>query len=158
MVTIVTKAQGPRPEDVRMREILRRNQGTITRIADHITAGGYSARKAPKPAPEASGLIISTGAASRPDTTAAAPSVRISVNGRVCIVDGNTGYQLHHLGTLQRRGGEEVFVLATDANGFIAPVAPEIAAPLGTLDGTRLSPSYGEDELAAEIGVRLGIG
>ncbi|HQT73578.1 MAG: hypothetical protein B7Z59_06010 [Acidiphilium sp. 37-67-22] len=157
MVNIYTKRDGPRPEDARIRKVLQENRATITRIADHITAGGYSARKAPKPAPQARGLIISTGGASRPEAEAAAPAVRISVNGRVCIVDGNSGYQLHHVGNVVRRGGEEVFVLASAANGFIAPAAPEIVESLADLDGMRLDPEQGEDELAGEVGVRLGI-
>lgn len=156
MVEIISKPGGPRREDVQVKRLIEENRATITRIADQISGGGYSAGKAPKPKPQPKGLIIHVGGGA---TTAAEPkpTIRVSLNGRVVAVDENSGRQLHHIGELRRRDGAEVFVLATKANQFFAPVDDGIAAALADLDGSRLRPDYGEDELAAEIGARLGM-
>ncbi len=156
MVEIISKPGGPRREDVQVKRLIEENRSTIARIADQISGGGYSASKAPRPKPQPKGLIIHVGSG----TTAVSetkPTIRISLNGRVIAVDENSGRQLHHIGELRRRDGAEVFVLATKANQFFAPVDDDIAAALADLDGGRLRPDYGEDELAAEIGGRLGM-
>jgi len=50
-----------------------------------------------------------------------------------------------------------VFVLATKANQYFSPVDEDIAAALADLDGRRLAPGHGEEQLAADIGNRLGM-
>jgi hypothetical protein len=46
MVDIFSRRDGPRPEDARIRRLIEDNRATIDRIADHISNGAYSARKA----------------------------------------------------------------------------------------------------------------
>lgn len=155
MVEIISKRDGPRREDVQVKRLVEQNRATITRLADQISSGGYSARKAPREAPKAQGLIfhqVTAGSpAAEPD-----PHVRISLNGRVVIVDQNCGKQLHHIGEIRSKNGLEVFVLATRANGFFSPVNDEIAEALVELDGTTIEASGSEEQLAVAIGARLG--
>lgn len=156
MVEIISRRDGPRPEDARLRQVLQQNRGTIERLADHLSMGAYSASKAPKPVPQAEGrtiVHIGTGAPARNDVHA---NVRVSLNGRVIAVDDGSGRQLHHLGDIRRRGAANVFVLATRPNGFFAPLADEVAAPLADLDGLSLEGASSEDALAEEIARRLG--
>lgn len=62
MVDIFSKRDGPRLEDVRAKRLLSENAGTIRKLADQISSGGYSrmqaeqARRKEKPKPD--GLII----------------------------------------------------------------------------------------------------
>ena len=59
---IFSKRDGPRPEDVKARKLLQENAGTIRRLADTISNGGFTrmraeqARRNETPQPE--GLII----------------------------------------------------------------------------------------------------
>lgn len=155
MVEIISKRDGPRREDVQVKRLIEQNRATITRIADQISSGAYSARKAPREAPKAQGLIfhhVSGG----PPPADMHPQVRISLNGRVVVVDQNSGKQLHHIGEVRRKDGAEAFVLATKANGFFSPVDAAIATALAELDGTRVDAAGGEEQFAAAIGARLG--
>lgn len=156
MVDIISKRDGPRREDVPLKRLIEQNRSTIVRLADHLSGGTYSASKQPRQKPQAEGLIIHVGGGS-PVAAEADPSIRISVNGRVVSVDGNTGRQLHHIGDVRNRGGEQVFVLATKQNGFFSPVDDAIAQALAGLDGSRLTDTYTEEQLAADIGVKLEI-
>jgi hypothetical protein len=79
------------------------------------------------------------------------------LNGRVISVDRNTSRQLHHIGDVRNRSGEQVFVLATKQNGYFSPVDETIAQALAGLDGSRLAATYTEEQLAADIGLKLGI-
>lgn len=156
MVDIISKRDGSRREDVPIKQFISQNSALITRLADQFSGGTYSASKKPKAAPQAEGLIIHVG--SSPKTADdVRPTVRVSRNGRVIVVDSNSSRQLHHIGDLRRRDGVDVFVLATRENGFIAPVDPDIAEALSEIDGTRLDATLNEDLLAADIGTRLGI-
>jgi hypothetical protein len=156
MVEIISKRDSPRREDAELRKMLTENRATITRIADHISAGAYSARKAPKQAPKASGLIFHD--LSSPASAAEArPQVRVSLNGRVILVDENTSRQMHHIGEIRARDGVEFFALATKENGFFAPVDDDIALALRELDHIELSGPDAEEQLAAQIGEKLGI-
>ncbi|MGX5799773.1 hypothetical protein ACWGS9_00830 [Bradyrhizobium sp. Arg314] len=156
MVEIISKRDGSRREDAAIKRLIEQNRATITRLADHISGGSYSAGKTAKPKPEAKGLIIHSVGSARP-TADANPRVRISLNGRVIAVDENSGRQLHHIGDLRRRDGTDVFVLATKVNQYFSPVDEDIAAALADLDGGRLGADYGEEQLAADIGNRLGM-
>jgi hypothetical protein len=156
MVEIVSKRSGPRPEDDRARRLIEANRPTIEKLADRLSGGAWSARRQPKPEPQAEGLIIHTARASTP-TAPPRPFVRIAVNGRVSMVDTNTGRQMHHLGDIRRADGGQRFRLATRANGFFSPVDPEIAAALADLDGHRLDGADAERRLIETIGARLAI-
>ena len=156
MVEIISRRDGPRREDVQVKRLIEQNRPTIERIADQISGGGYSASRKPRQQPKAEGLIIHVGGA-RPAAAEANPSIRVTMNGRVISVDRNTGRQLHHIGDIRHRDGEQVFVLATKQNGFFAPVDDSVAEALIELDGSRLDAARTEEQLAAEIGERLGI-
>jgi len=156
MVEIISKRDGPRREDVQVKRLIEQNRSTITRIADQISGGGYSASRQPRQQPKAEGLIIHVGG-SAATTTEASPSIRVTMNGRVISKDQNTGRQLHHIGDVRNRNGEQVFVLATKDNGFFSPVDDAIAEALTELDGSRLTATYTEEQLAADISAKLGI-
>ncbi|PRH84879.1 hypothetical protein C5L14_25465 [Labrys okinawensis] len=154
MVEIISKRDGPRREDAAFRRLLSENRSTITRLADQFSAGAYSASKAAKPKPQPQGLIfhdMGTGAPPREPL----PRIRVSLNGRVIVVDENTSRQLHHLGQVTARDGSETFVLATSENGFFAPLDEPIATRLADLDNQTLSGDRMEEWLVAEIGRRL---
>ena len=156
MIEIISKRDGPRREDVQVKRLIEQNRPTIERIADQISGGGYSASRKPRQQPKAEGLIIHVGGGS-PVAAEASPSIRVTMNGRVISVDRNTGRQLHHIGDIRQRGGEQVFVLATKQNGFFAPVDDSVAQPLVELDGLRLDATLTEEQLAADIAEKLGI-
>ena len=159
MVEIFSRGDGPRPQDVRLKAFLDQNRATIAKIADHLSLGRYSAgKKANAPAPEPGEKTIIhavAGLDSRP-TRESRPVVRATVNGRVVVVDDNSGRQLHHLGEIRRRANEVVFVLACSENGFSAPLSDEILEQLADLDRALLAPDGGEDALVGEIASRLG--
>jgi hypothetical protein len=158
MAEIVSKRSGPRAEDVRARALIEKNRDTITRLADQFSGGAYLAARRAAEAPterQGSGLIVSDLGASQRSATPR-PYVRISPNRRVAVVDMETSRQMHHLGELRRIGGSIRFVLATEANGFFAPLDADIAERLGALDGVALGTGRSEAALAAEIGELLG--
>ncbi len=159
MVEIISRRDGPRPEDQRVKSLVQNNRGTIAKIADHLTMGGYSASKAANaapapPAPEKT-IVHFLGDTSAP-TREPQPTVRATLNGRVIVVDDNSGRQLHHLGEIRRRDGVIRFLLATAQNHFSAPASVEIVAALEDLDAAELAPDGGEEALVAEIAERLG--
>ncbi|MBA1142959.1 hypothetical protein [Mesorhizobium neociceri] len=156
MVEIISKRDGPRREDVQVKRLIEQNRSTIVRLADQISGGGYSASRKPRQQPKAEGLIIHVGG-SAATAAEASPSIRVTMNGRVISKDQNTGRQLHHIGDVRNRNGEQIFVLATKQNGFFSPVDEIIAEALAGLDGSRLTATYTEEQLAADIGAKLGI-
>ncbi|WP_287097219.1 hypothetical protein [Mesorhizobium sp.] len=156
MVEIISKRDGPRREDVQVKRLIEQNRSTIVRLADQISGGGYSASRKPRQQPKAEGLIIHVGG-SAAHVAEAKPSIHVTMNGRVISKDQNTGRQLHHIGDIRNRGGDQTFVLATKQNGFFSPVDEIIAEALADLDGSRLASTYTEEQLAADIGAKLGI-
>lgn len=156
MVEIISKRDGPRREDVQVKRLIEENRSTIVRLADQISGGGYSASRKARQQPKAEGLIIHVGVGAA-TVTEAKPSIRVTMNGRVISKDQNTGRQLHHIGEVRNRNGDQIFVLATKQNGFFSPVDETIAGALADLDGFMLTANYTEDQLAADIGAKLGI-
>ncbi|MBZ9733542.1 hypothetical protein LB534_02810 [Mesorhizobium sp. CA18] len=156
MVEIISKRDGPRREDAQVKRLIEQNRSTIVRLADQLSAGGYSASKQPRQKPKAQGLIFHVGGATG-SVAEANPSVHVSLNGRVISKDQDTGRQLHHIGDIRDRGGEHIFVLATKQNGYFAPVDEAVAAKLAEMDGRRLTATYSEEQLATDIGAKLGI-
>jgi len=155
---ILSRLSATRPEDQRAKEHLRRNWGTIEKLADTLSGGKYSQDKARKaaPPPQAQGLIIVDQAPPRrPDE--AAPYLRVSLNGRVVIADSNTGVQLAFLGEIKRFNGERCFFIATAENGYITPLKPEIADKISDLAQRTINRAYTEDQLADDIKARLEI-
>ncbi|TVQ53455.1 MAG: hypothetical protein EA355_13350 [Rhodobacteraceae bacterium] len=158
MVEILSRRDGPRREDAAARHAIKSNWGTIEKLADQISQGGYSASKRAArsaDAPRAEGKVICDMGAPRP-AAEPAPYVRVSPNRRVVVVDYETGRQMHHLGEIRRRDGEWRFTLATRANGFFAPVDTDVAGKLAALDGAALGADRDEAALAAEIASLLG--
>jgi hypothetical protein len=156
MVEIIVKRDGPRREDVPLKRMLHENRATITRLADHLSNGQYSASKAQQEKPQAEGRIIIVGGGEAASTEVCA-RVRATRNGRVVAVDENSGKQLHHIGQIARKNNETLFLLVTKANGFFAPVDDEIAVRLSDLDGRPVLSESDEAEIVAEIGLRLGM-
>ncbi|MER8753177.1 hypothetical protein NKH57_28775 [Mesorhizobium sp. M1050] len=156
MVEIFSKRDGPRREDVQVKKLIEQNRSTIVRLADQISGGGYSASRKPRQQPKAEGLIIHVGGSTAP-VAEAKPSIQVTMNGRVISKDQNSGRQLHHIGDVRNRGGDQIFVLATKQNGFFSPVDESIAAALAELDGAHLAATYTEEQLAADIVAKLGI-
>jgi hypothetical protein len=155
---IHSRLNSDRPEDRRAQEHLRRNWGTIEKLADTLSGGKYSADKAKKaaPPPQAAGLIIVDQAARRaPDVPV--PYLRISMNGRVVLADSGTGVQLQFLGQIRRVNGAQRFTLATAENGFISPLDAATAAKLAEIAERVISRDYTEDDLADDIKTRLEI-
>ena len=159
MVEIISRRDGPRPDDVRLKTLIENNRGTITRIADHLSQGGFSASRAAKaatPSPaENHAKVHFVGGGTAP-VRVERPVVRATINGRVVVVDDNSGRQLHHLGEIRRRNDALFFVLATVDNRFPAPAAAEIVEALEDLDAAELAVDGGEEALVEEIARRLG--
>lgn len=153
---IVSRKSGPRPEDEQAKRHLKRNWGTIEKLADTLSGGKYSADKARKadPGPQARGTIFVDQARPRLADDPK-PYLRISPNGRVVMVDSTSGIQMHFIGQLKRIGGETRFVLATTANGFLTPLDPDLCDALADLANIALTRSFTEDDLATAIKVRL---
>lgn len=156
MVDIISKRSGPRAEDERARRLIDANRPTINRLADHLTNGAWSARQRQQKSeePQTAGLVIHTARATT-QTEPPRPFVRLAINGRVSLVDTNTGRQLHHLGDVRRRDGVDAFRLATKENGFFSPVDATIATALADIDGTPVAGRDGERALMDAIGARL---
>ncbi len=158
MVDIISKRDGPRKEDLAARDTIRRNQGTIDRLADHLTGGRLRQRQAASAAakPVAQGLIIHAGKPTDPGPTLT-PYLRISVNGRVVVADETSSRQLHFLGEIRGHGDARRFVLATQGNGFFACVEDELQPLLAELDGWALPDEAAEAALATALNARLGL-
>lgn len=156
---IFSKKSGPRAEDVRARQHLQRNWGTIEKLADTLSGGKYSADKAKRaaPPPQPEGLIIVDQAAPRV-ADEPEPYLRISSNGRVVVADANSGVQVHFLGQLKRIDGAVRFLLASTENGFISPLAADLQIKIEDLAGRVINRDYPEEELARDLKSRLGIG
>ncbi len=157
---IISKRSGPREEDKRAKAHVQQNWGTIEKLADQISGGSYSANKArvsaKKDQPQAKGLIFVDQAA-RPSVDVPDPYLRISPNGRVVLVDKNSGIQLHFLGALKRQSGVVRFHIATKENGFITALDSDIEALILDLADKPLDRSYTEDHLFRDLQGRLSL-
>ncbi|MDL2401128.1 hypothetical protein [Rhizobium mayense] len=156
MVEIFSKRDGPRREDVQVKRLIEQNRGVITKLADQLSNGRYSELRKPKPTPQAEGLIIHIGDGEKPEPHPE-PRVRVTANGRVVAVDIASGRQLRHFGDIRDRRGTKIFILATSANGFIAPLEDDEIRLLADVDGVTIGPSYSNIELASDIGQRIDI-
>jgi hypothetical protein len=161
-VDIISKRSGPREEDKHAKDHLRRNWGTIEKLADQISGGSYSANKARTASigkaaePSRSGRIF-VDQSPRRSTDTPVPYLKISQNGRVVLADRNSGRQLHFLGELKRHNGEISFVIATAANGYITPLDPDLCARIGDLADKVVGRDYTEDDLSGDLTSRLNL-
>lgn len=157
---IFSKRDGPRAEDVKAKRFISENAGTIRKLADQISGGGFTkmqqdqARRREEPKPD--GLIIhDMKAPSKSD--APEPYVKVSLNNRVVLADRSNGRQLHMLGEIRGNSFARRFVLATKANGFFSPLDDEVAQVIAELDEVEISKSFSDTELAKLLSERLGI-
>lgn len=158
MVEIFSKQSGPRREDVAAKRLIEQNRPTIERLANHLSGGDYKARLKPPPPPQPNGFILHDMSGGARAEIPAAPYVRISPNDRVVLVDGETGKQMHYLGEVRDNGPvERKFVLATEDNKFHFPLDEDLCRKLAQIDHKSITDAYSEEDLAAEIGERLGL-
>lgn len=161
MVDIISGRDGPRREDERAKRLINENRATITRLADRLTQGGYSANKAAKaaaaaaPRPEGK-LIHDLSPAGFRSTDSGDLRVKVSLNNRVVAYDSGSGRQLHLLGEIRRQDGVRYFSLAVTANGFMSSLPPDVLEPIEELDGQIIDAACPEQLLAEEIAERLG--
>ncbi|WP_417524060.1 hypothetical protein [Marinovum sp.] len=151
MVDIFSKREGPRLEDVKARRLLNQNAGTIRKLADQISNGGFTkmqadqARRREGPKPE--GLMIHDLKA-RVSSDVPEPYVKVSLNNRVVLVDRSTGRQMQMLGEIRGSFLSKRFVLATSDNGFFSPLDAEMQAVLAHLDGREITGEFTDRDLA----------
>ena len=157
MVTIISKQDGPRKGEAELKHTIQQNRGTIDALAKTLSGniGGRSAQQTVTK-PQASTTTHSYRKTSSEGE--AKPYVRVSLNGRVVIVDFETGNQLHHLGEVRGKGEAARFRLATKENGFYAPLEAEICDKLRDIDGAAIINGAAEDKLKKDIEERLGLG
>lgn len=157
---IFSKRDGPRIEDAQAKRMLKENAGTIRKLADQISNGGYSRMRAEdarrKQEPKPDGLMIHDfkGPAS---TDAPVPYVKISINNRVVLVDSNNGRQLQLLGEIRGNFMRKTFVFATKENGFISPIEEGTRESISDLENIEITSSYSEKDLAKDLEERLGL-
>ncbi|TCS65629.1 hypothetical protein EDD52_10345 [Primorskyibacter sedentarius] len=154
MVDIFSKREGPRLEDVKAKRLLSENAGTIRKLADQISNGGFSkmradqARRKQEPKPE--GLIIHDMNA-RVSSETPEPYVKVSLNNRVVLVDKSTGRQMQLLGEIRGNFMSKYFVLATKDNGFLSPLEDDMLAALAHLEGADLTGDFTDSDLAQAL-------
>ncbi len=160
MVDIISKKDGPRKEDVHLKKMLRENQGTIRNLADQLTQGNFSAQQRAKqvnqkPQQESGTkyFILSSKDNSGPPE----PYIRISINGRVVIVDDRTSKQMHHLGEIRAAKEGKKFLLATAENKFFSPADKDLTDMLHECDGLEINGDFTEEMLSKKIAEILGI-
>ncbi|WP_300581093.1 hypothetical protein [Marivita sp.] len=157
---IFSKRDGPRMEDAKAKRLLTENAGTIRKLADQISNGGYSRMRADearrKQEPKLDGLMIHDlkGPAS---TDAPVPYVKISINNRVVLVDSNNGRQLQLLGEIRGNFMKKTFVFASKENGFISPIEDDVRASISDLENIEITSEYSEKDLANDLEKRLGL-
>ena len=157
MVTIISKQDGPSKSEAELKHHLKQNRGTIEGMVGALKHGpmAHLAKKQQVEVPQASGKsVFYKNTSSEGD---AKPYVRVSMNGRVVLIDYETGSQLHHLGDVRGKGAAATFALATKANGFFAPVEPEIAEALTALDGRAVGDRDAEEAFKTEVTTALGL-
>lgn len=157
---IFSKKDGPRREDESAKRLISRNSGTIRKLADQISGGGYTrmrqdqARRQQGPKPE--GLIIhDLKAPAKSD--APEPYVKVSLNNRVVLADKSNGRQLQMLGEIRGNSLARRFVLATAENGFFSPLDDDVQALIGHLDNVEITSDFGEKSLARALEDLFGL-
>jgi len=157
MAYIISKKDGPRREDVAAKRLIAENQSTIKALADQFSGGTYSAGRQPPKPPEASGAVFHFLAGLKTAEAERLPYIRISLNGRVVVVDGDTSKQLSFLGVIRQRHEHQEFVLATRQNEFYPPMSDELHEQLKEFDHQIINDDFSEEDLAEKIGNCLGL-
>lgn len=157
---IFSKRDGPRREDVAAKRMISENAGTIRRLADQISNGGFTRMRQQQAQkqqpPQAKGLIIHDLKApvGKDDP---APYIKVSLNNRVVMVDANTGRQMHMLGEIRGNFMSRRFVLATAENRFITPLDADLAALVAPLADCAITAEFTEKDLAKALEDRIGL-
>ena len=157
MVDIISKKTGPRREDVAAKKLIKQNRSVIESLANHLSGGSYSTMRQPPKPPELSGFILHDQVDRKKAKVEGRAYIRISPNDRVVLVDQETGKQLQFLGAIRRGPAGQRFVLATKENGFFSPLEDALSAKLAEIDQRLIGADCSEEDLATEIGVRLGL-
>ena len=154
MVEIISKPNGPRREDAAAKHYLRENSATIMKIANHLSGGRLNQNPPVVPSATMPRNARSPAVVRRNEEPR--PYASVSLNGRVVVVDFNTGRQLLHLGEIRGRGAGRRFLLATTENHFFEPLDPSLQALLADIDGRPAPDDLALDALVATIDTRLG--
>lgn len=160
MVDIFSKNDGPRREDVAIKRVIQNNKATIHRLADQISGGQFSrsraadARAKEEPKPQGLNIHVLGGPAAPAESE---PVVRLTLNGRVIIVDDQSSKQIALLGQIRRKNGQNYFALATKENGFFSPVDEETEDLLGDLNGVIIESEEIEKKFVCVIAKRLDL-
>ena len=157
MVDIISKKDGPRREDVAAKRLIDQNRPIIEGLANQLSGGNYSAMRQPPKPPQMNGFVLHDLGARKTDQTEHRPYVRVSVNDRVVLVDGATSKQLQYFGEIRDGPTGRQFCLATNENKFFSPLHDELSQKLADMDHRVIDADFSEDDLAAEIGERLGL-
>lgn len=160
LIHIISKKDGPRREDIAAKRIIKENRSTIEALANQFSGGAYSAMRQPPrpPEPEKAFRRHTVGIKNNTAPATRAAYVRVSLNGRVVVVDGDTNKQLHFLGEIRSHDNGQEFVLATKQNKFYSPMDDELSRKLAKLDHKTVNGEFSEENLATEIHERLGLG
>lgn len=158
MVEIISKRDGPRLQDLPQRKLIEKNRPVIRGLINKLTGGALSQSSAPQAEASQQNTKTIHIIDATPPREPGRAVVRISVNGRVVLMDDIHARQIMHLGDLRRTSQGDVFRLATKDNGFFAPVEAAIAEVLTDLDGQAISAQFTEDILAERIAERLSLG
>jgi len=157
---IFSKRDGPRPEDVRAKRLISENSHVISKLADQISGGGYTAMQQAKAnaqkKPQPAGLIIHDLGASN-SSVDVKPYVKISLNNRVVLACMNSGKQIQLLGEIRGNFAGKHFLLATATRNFYSPVDGEMLEALLHLDGVELTHEFDDKALAEAIETSLGL-
>ena len=157
MAYIISKREGPRKEDAAAKHVIDRNRATIDGIANQLMGGRWQTMRNPIPEPQQPPASRKLWFASAGQAAAPQPGLRISLNGRVVVMDRMSGKQLHFLGQVRGGGRAKRFVLATAENGFSASLEAGPRDALADLDGYELPDEAAAERFEAEISSRLSI-
>lgn len=161
MADIFSKRDDPRPEDVRAKRLIAENAGTIRKLADQISNGGFTKmrqdQKRRKEEPKPDGLLIYSMSATPRADDDPDPYIRLSLNGRVVVADQSSGRQIQMLGEIRSKSGSKRFVIASEENGFISPVSARIHELLARYDNIELTAEFTETDLVQTLAECLGL-
>lgn len=160
LIHIISKKDGPRREDVAAKRIIKENRSTIEALANQFSGGAYSAMRQPPNPPEPEQFVRRHVVGARNNVVAPtrAAYVRVSLNGRVVVVDGDSNKQLHFLGEIRTHENDQKFILATKRNKFYSPMDDKLSRKLAKLDHKTINEDFSEESLAAEIHEVLRLG
>ncbi len=157
MAHIISKGNGPRREDAAAKHFIESNRSTIDGIARQLTGGRWQGMdKAFAPPAQGAAKPAKSRSAAPRRAEDAKPYVNISLNGRVVVIDANSGRQMEFLGDIRSAGGTRRFYLATKANGFFEPMGDALSATLAEFDKAPLPDADAEAELERALAARIG--